>query len=131
MASKQNRYAPEFRRKIVELVRAGLKPRELSREFGSTPWSIALWVKQVARDAGRGDGGLTSEERGRQQLQRREVPGRPQGDDDQLGELSRRAVRRRQRHGDSQGRMNLERQCDDMPYRPIKLNFSSIGAPWI
>jgi len=72
MASKQNRYAPEFRRKIVELVRAGRKPRELSKEFGPTPWSIALWVKQEARDAGRGDGGLTTEERAELSRLRRE-----------------------------------------------------------
>ncbi len=47
---------------MVELVRAGRKPRELAREFGPTPWSIALWVKQADRDAGRGDGGLTTSE---------------------------------------------------------------------
>jgi transposase len=63
MASKQNRYAPEFRRQMVELVRTGRSPAELSREFGPTAWTIALWVKQAARDAGKGDGGLTSAER--------------------------------------------------------------------
>jgi transposase len=35
----------------------------LSREFGPTPWTIALWVKQDDRDDGRGDGGLTTNER--------------------------------------------------------------------
>ena len=45
------------RRKIVELVRAWRKPRELSKEFCPTPWSIALWIKQEARDAGRGADG--------------------------------------------------------------------------
>lgn len=57
------RYTPEFRQQMVELVRAGRKPAELSREFGPTAWSIALWVKQADRDAGRGDGGLTTNER--------------------------------------------------------------------
>ena len=57
------RYTPEFRRQMVELVRAGRRPAELSKEFGPTPWSICLWVKQADRDAGRGDGGLTSGER--------------------------------------------------------------------
>jgi transposase len=57
------RYTPEFRRQMVELARAGRKPGELSREFGPTPWSISLWVKQADRDAGRGDGGLTTSER--------------------------------------------------------------------
>lgn len=62
MAKTNKRYAPEFRRRMVELVRAGRQPAELSREFGPTPWSISLWVKQEARDVGQGDGGLTSEE---------------------------------------------------------------------
>lgn len=63
MANKANRYAPEFRRQMVELVRAGRTPSELSREFGVTSWSIGKWVKQAARDSGSGDGGLTSAER--------------------------------------------------------------------
>lgn len=63
MANKQNRYAPEFRRQMVELVRTGRSPAELSREFGPTAWTIALWVKRAARDAGKGDGGLTTAER--------------------------------------------------------------------
>jgi transposase len=63
MANKQNRYAPEFRRQMVELVRTGRSPAELSREFGPTAWTIALWVKQAARDTGKGDGGVTTAER--------------------------------------------------------------------
>jgi transposase len=35
----------------------------LAKEFGPSAWTIALWVKQAARDAGKGDGGLTSAER--------------------------------------------------------------------
>ena len=57
------RYTPEFRRQMVELVRAGRKPQELSKEFGPTAWSICLWVKQADRDVGRDDGGLTTSER--------------------------------------------------------------------
>ena len=56
-------YAPEFRRQMVELVRAGRLPSELSREFGCTAQSIANWVRQSKRDAGKGDGGLTTAER--------------------------------------------------------------------
>ena len=63
MANKQNRYAPEFRRQMVELVRTGRSPAELSREFGPTAWTIALWVKRAARNTGKGDGGLTTAER--------------------------------------------------------------------
>lgn len=72
MSKTTKRYAPEFRRRIVELVRAGRKPAELSREFGPTPWSISLWVKQQAREAGRGDGGLTVDERSELARLRRE-----------------------------------------------------------
>ena len=36
---------------------------ELSKEFGVTSWSIRNWVKQAARDGGRGDGGVTTAER--------------------------------------------------------------------
>src|SRR5688572_28083471 len=57
------RYTPEFRRQMVELVRAGRKASELEREFGVTSWSIGRWVAQANRDAGRGDGGLTTAER--------------------------------------------------------------------
>jgi len=48
---------------MVELHRAGRGIPELAREFGPTPWTIALWVKQAERDAGHGDGGLTTNER--------------------------------------------------------------------
>jgi transposase len=56
-------YAPEFRRQMVELVRAGRTPEELAREFEPTAQSIRNWVAQAARDAGRGDSGLTTAER--------------------------------------------------------------------
>jgi transposase len=63
MADKSVRYTPEFKRQMVDLVRSGRTPAALSREFGPTAWTIALWVKHAARDAGKGDGGLTSAER--------------------------------------------------------------------
>ena len=63
MANKSVRYTPEFKRQMVDLVRAGRTAASLSKEFGPTAWSIALWVKQDARDQGKGDGGLTSAER--------------------------------------------------------------------
>ena len=55
MANKQNRYAPEFRRQMVELARAGRTPAELSREFGPSAWTIALILTrgaELALDAG-------------------------------------------------------------------------------
>jgi transposase len=63
MAKRQPVYTPEFRRQMVELVRAGRSPEELSREFEPTAQSIRNWVAQSDRDAGRGDGGLRTTER--------------------------------------------------------------------
>jgi|SRR5689334_1317365 transposase len=63
MANKAVRYTPEFKRQMVDLVRSGRTPAALAKEFGPTPWSISLWVKQDARDGGKGDGGLSSAER--------------------------------------------------------------------
>jgi transposase len=63
MSKRGNRYTPEFRYQIVELVRSGRGVIELSKEFGVSIWSIRNWVKQAARDAGTGDQGLTSAER--------------------------------------------------------------------
>jgi transposase len=63
MAKGHKRYTPEFRRQMVELHRTGRRFDELGKEFGCTSWSIRQWVKQADRNAGRGDGGLTSAER--------------------------------------------------------------------
>ena len=63
MADKSVRYTPEFKRQMVDLARSGRSPASLSKEFGPTAWSISLWVRQDKRDAGKGDGGLTSVER--------------------------------------------------------------------
>ena len=63
MAKSQPRYTPEFRRQMVALHRVGRTFNELAAEFGVTSWSIRQWVKRADRDAGRGDGGLTTAER--------------------------------------------------------------------
>ena len=73
MADKTVRYAPEFKRQMVGLVKAGRSPASLAKEFGPSAWTIALWVKQSGRDAGDGDGGLTSGEREELRRLRREV----------------------------------------------------------
>ena len=72
MATTTVRYTAEFKRQMVGLVRAGRSPASLSKEFGPTAWSIALWVKQDARDSGKGDGGLSSAERAELTQLRRE-----------------------------------------------------------
>jgi transposase len=56
-------YPPEFRQQMVELVRAGRSPEELSREFEPSAQSISNWVAQADRDAGKRKDALTSGER--------------------------------------------------------------------
>jgi transposase len=63
MGKMRGTYTPEFRRQMVELVRAGRSPEELAGEFEPTAQSIRNWQAQAARNAGRGDGGLTTAER--------------------------------------------------------------------
>ncbi len=63
MAKTRGAYPPEFRRQMVELVHAGRTPEELAHEFEPTAQSIRNWVAQWERNAGRGDGGLTTAER--------------------------------------------------------------------
>ena len=63
MAKTRLPYAPEFRLRMVELVHAGRTPEELASEFEPTAQSIRNWVAQSERNAGRGDGGLTTVER--------------------------------------------------------------------
>ena len=55
MPKSHARYAPEYRRRMVELVRAGHSPDELNlaNEFEPTAQSIRNWVAQAKRDAGR------------------------------------------------------------------------------
>ena len=65
-------YPPEFRRRIVELVRAGRTPVELAREFEPTAQSIRNWVRQAGREEGRREDGLTTAEREELRRLRRE-----------------------------------------------------------
>jgi transposase len=59
-------YSPEFRRQMVDLVRAGRTPEDLSREFEPTAQSISTWVVQADKQEGRREeksDGLTAAER--------------------------------------------------------------------
>jgi transposase len=73
MSKTRPPYAPEFRWQMVELVRAGRTPEELSREFEPTAQSIRNWVCQMDIDEGRRSDGLTSDERAEVRRLRREV----------------------------------------------------------
>jgi transposase len=66
-------YPPEFRRQMVELVRAGRTPDELAREFEPSGQTIRNWVRQADLDEGRRDDGLTTEERQELRRLRREI----------------------------------------------------------
>ena len=57
---------------MVELVRAGRSPVELSREFECSDQTIRNWVKQADLDEGRRADGLTSDEREELRRLRRE-----------------------------------------------------------
>jgi transposase len=70
MAKTHPPYAPEFRRQMVELVRAGRDPADLAREFEPSSQAIRNWVSQADRQDGRReakpvttDAGLSAAER--------------------------------------------------------------------
>jgi transposase len=61
-------YPPEYRRRIVDLVRAGRTPESLAKEFEASAVSIRKWARQASIDEGQRTEGLTSDEK--QELQR-------------------------------------------------------------
>ncbi len=63
MPNTRKPYPPEFREQLVALVRTGRTPEDLAREFEPTAQSIANWVAQADRDAGRRTDGLSTAER--------------------------------------------------------------------
>ena len=72
MGRTRRPYAVEFRRQMVELVRAGRSPEELAREFEPTGQSIRNWLSQADRDEGRSHDGLRTDEREELRRLRRE-----------------------------------------------------------
>jgi transposase len=65
-------YPVEFRERLVELVRSGRSPEELSKEFEPSAQTIRNWVAQADRDAGTRSDGLTTAEREELRRLRRE-----------------------------------------------------------
>lgn len=60
MAKTRRAYAPEFRHRMVELVRAGRSPEQLAKEFEPAAKPIREWAAQLDRGEGRRADGLTS-----------------------------------------------------------------------
>lgn len=65
-------YTPEFRRRLIELVRKGRTPEEVGRQFEPSAQTIRNWLRQADRDAGRRTDGLTTEEQEELRRLRRE-----------------------------------------------------------
>ena len=57
------RYAPEYKARMVDLVRAGQSADQLAREFEPSATAIRRWVEQADLDEGRRTNGLTTAER--------------------------------------------------------------------
>jgi transposase len=72
MPRTRHPYPEEFRNKMVELVRSGRSPYELSKNFEPSAVTISKWVKQADLDEGRRADGLTTDERNELALLRRE-----------------------------------------------------------
>jgi len=66
-------YPPEYRRRMVEMVRAGMTPEALARKFEPTAQAIRNWVAQADRDEGKRQDGLTTAEQEELRGLRREV----------------------------------------------------------
>ena len=66
-------YAPEYRRQMIELVRAGRTPEDLAREFEPSAQAIRNWVVQAERDEGCRADGLSTAEREELRRLRREI----------------------------------------------------------
>ena len=75
MPKSHRPYPPEFRDRLIELVRKGRTPEELSRQFEPSAQAIRNWIRQADRDDGRRPDGLTTEEREEVRRLRREVKG--------------------------------------------------------
>ena len=65
-------YPAEYRRRIIELARAGRSVNELAREFEPSANAIRKWLKQAGLDDGLRSDGLTTDERAELNRLRRE-----------------------------------------------------------
>lgn len=73
MPASRPAYPPEFRRRMVQLVKSGRSPESLAEEFEPSGAAIRNWVKQQDLDEGRREDGLTTAEREELRRLRREI----------------------------------------------------------
>jgi transposase-like protein len=71
MATSRN-YPPEFKRRVVELIRAGRTISDVAHEFKLAGSTIYRWLHQARVDGGQREG-LTSDEKAELARLRREV----------------------------------------------------------
>jgi len=73
MAKPTRSYPPDFRQKILELIRSGRSGNAVAKQFNVSRQTISNWLKQDDVDGGRRTDGLTSDERAELTRLRREV----------------------------------------------------------
>ncbi len=70
---RRGRYPPEYKERMIELVRTGRSPGSLAREFEPSEQTIRNWVRQADLAEGRRSDGLTTEAREELRELKREV----------------------------------------------------------
>jgi transposase len=71
--AKRPSYPPEFRHRILELVRSGRSVKAVAEEFQLARQTVMNWIKQDDLDTGQRTDGLTTEERAELTKLRRRV----------------------------------------------------------
>ena len=79
--TKNTRFSPEVRQRAVRMVIESQNDYDsqwaaissIAPKIGCTPETLRIWLRQYERDAGAGDGGLTTTERQRLKELEREV----------------------------------------------------------
>ena len=65
-------YPEEFRKEVVQMVRAGRSAGDVAAALGCSPQSVTNWVRRYEPDEGIGKDGLNTEEREELRRLRRE-----------------------------------------------------------
>ena len=69
--AKQRRYPPEFRRRVLELIRSGQSIHATAQKFDIARQTVMNWMRQDDVDSGRSDGTTTAESQEVARLKRR------------------------------------------------------------